>query len=98
MPFVGDLLLARTYGADEVPSFELAKYKMFATSIAYFENIVSAIWLAKVANRNGAFRLVWLLFGLVYGIWAIAIYYLIGIYEKLSSSSSINIKNIAADD
>ena len=87
-PYLGDLLLAQNYGVNRIPSFELAKFKAYASSIGFVENVVSAIWLMKVANRNNSLRLVWSLFGLVYGLWAIAIYYLIAIYEQLTSGDS----------
>ncbi|MCU7806641.1 MAG: hypothetical protein KZQ73_02055 [Candidatus Thiodiazotropha sp. (ex Semelilucina semeliformis)] len=90
-PFIGDLLLAQNYGTGEIPSFELAKFKAYAGFAAFIENIVCAIWLMTVSNRNIALRVVWTVFGLVYGLWAIAINYLLKIHEELVSGSKASV-------
>ncbi len=83
IPFASDVFIAQNYGAGEVSKYQIAQLKFYAAFIGFLENIVSAIWLGVVAVENKSSRVSWSLFGLVYGLWAVAIFYLLSIYELL---------------
>jgi len=83
IPFVADVLIAKSYGGGEISKFVQAQIKAYAASIAFLENVISAIWLVFATKDTNANRIAWPLFGVVYGLWAIAIFYLLSIHDQL---------------
>ena len=45
-----------------------------------FENVVVAVWLYFVVRKNGDNSFLWAIFGIVSGLMAIVIYYIVKIY------------------
>jgi uncharacterized membrane-anchored protein len=73
---------AHEYGASDVPQSTVAAWKLVLVLIGAIQNLASALWLRYESKRAQLESLVWPLFGLLFGLFAVGIFYLKAIYEQ----------------
>lgn len=69
----------------EIPTSTLVDIKTYGTYFGLLENIVIGVWLYATSSTETLSRLAWTAFGLVFGFWGLAIFYLSSIYQKAES-------------
>jgi len=84
-PLFRDVFLARVYGTADISAYAQANWKMISIGITFFQNIAAALWLRHVAIKSHVSALSWSLFGLIFGLMAIVIFYLVRLNEKIET-------------
>lgn len=77
-----DIYIAHTYGANIPPGDVVVYAKNIRLFLATLVSIGCAIWLFSEAKSQKLKAWVWALFGLVFSLMAIVIFYLVQIYSK----------------
>jgi len=75
-----DIVFARLYGGSEVPFQDREYWELLAYLLGSAVNIGSAIWLFIEAKAVGLKAVLWAIFGLVFGLMGVALFYLIQLY------------------
>jgi hypothetical protein len=80
-PFLRDLYLARSYGAADLPISVKENWAAVSYLVVGLQNVGAAIWLRHVAKKHDSGQLAWVAFGLLFGLIAVGLYYLVRISE-----------------
>lgn len=86
-PLFQEIYLTKMYGPD-IPIIIRSQWKMIFGLIIFLPNIAAAFWLRHLARRESAGTFMWFFFGLVGGLIAVGIFYLISIHEKLETQQA----------
>jgi hypothetical protein len=86
-PLLQEIYLTKIYGAD-IPIIIRSQWKMLYGLIIFLPNVAAAFWLRHLAKREEAGAFLWFFFGLVGGLVAVGIFYLISIHEKLETQQA----------
>ena len=82
------IVAARMYGHYEFQQFHFLKSALASASLllSWAVNIAVGIWLFLEAKRGQKTKWLWLLFGIVFGLVAVALFVLLQIQEDLKTS------------
>lgn len=81
-PFIKDIYLSQTYGTSEAPSLVKRTLEIFSFGLVAMQNIASSLWLRHLAIKNKLSIALWSIFGLFFGLIAVAIFYIAKINER----------------
>ena len=81
--FLKDIFYAYSVGAGEPTLQQTVLFKNISFILVSVVNIGSSIWLYFESRKAELKTWVWTLFGLFFGLMAVAIFYLSGIYNKI---------------
>ena len=81
-PLLRDLYLARRFGASELPVTVAENWELLSVFIIAIPNLAAALWLRHIAAKSNVGGWVWGTFGLVSGLLAVALFYLVRINES----------------
>ncbi len=81
-PLLRDVYLARSFGATELPATVKANWELASVIVFAMPNLAAALWLRHVAGKSNAGNWAWCAFGLVLGLLAVALFYLVRISES----------------
>jgi len=87
--FGRDILLAQTYGAGPLPYEAKRNWELITFLVTSALNIGAGIWLYLDATKEKLNRCVWAVFGLFFGLMAIAIFYLVQIYSQTRNQGKV---------
>ena len=73
----------QVYGAEAASSADKVWLVQLATLLGSLVHVGAAVWLGVEASAAGMRSWVWALFGLVFGLMAVALFYLIQLYTAL---------------
>ena len=81
------IVAARIYGHDEFQQFQFLKSALVSISIllSWGVHIAIGVWLYFEAKRNQKSKWSWLLFGIVFGLVAVALFVLLQIQADLKT-------------
>ncbi|MDF1822523.1 MAG: hypothetical protein P1U64_13150 [Alcanivoracaceae bacterium] len=79
--------LVETAGST-VPKTTQAAWKMWQVAVGSVSNVACALWLWYEARRANLSVAMWALFGLVFGLFAVLIFYMKAIYEQLHNKAN----------
>lgn len=83
-PFLRDVYLANV-SWENLTYLDKKYWEMTTSLVLALQNIVAAIWLWVLARRDGLNRVIWTFFGLIFGLLAVGIFYLIRLNEKMET-------------
>ncbi len=86
----GTALIVRVYGR-EFMSASNAELKLITTArslLSIIVNVIVGIWLFIQARQSGGTAWIWLLFGMVYGLVAVVLFFLLRVYERKSQEGA----------
>lgn len=83
-PLFRDFYLVSLYGGN-IPYLEERSWELFTFIVIALQNVVAGIWLWALARKDELNKLVWAVFGLVFGLIAVGIFYLVRLNEKLET-------------
>ena len=81
-PFFRDVYLANQYGVTEIPHYISKQWQSLSYIFVILKNVAAASWLFWLASKDNVSKLVWVLFGLFFGLIAVALYYLVRLNSK----------------
>ncbi|NQY26337.1 MAG: hypothetical protein HRT92_04080 [Piscirickettsiaceae bacterium] len=81
-PFLRDIYLARTYGASELPTVVKENWQAISVLVIGLQNVAAALWLRYLAKKHELGQLVWVAFGLLFGLIAVGLFYLARMNER----------------
>ena len=81
-PVFRDFYLAHQFGAMGIPSATIKRWEIISYLFIGLKNVASAGWLFWLASKDNQSKLVWSLVGLIFGLIAVVLYYLVRINEK----------------
>ena len=84
LSWFGSSLIARLYGP-EYAGIQYAHLKLITSArslLSIIVNLVIGIWLFIQARQSKSTPWIWLLFGMVYGLIAAVLFYLLRIFES----------------
>jgi len=81
-PFLRDVYLARTYGSIDLPEVVRGNWQALSVLFVGLQNIGAAFWLRYLAKKDNSGQVVWVAFGLLFGLIAVGLFYLLRIYER----------------
>ena len=84
LPIFKDIYLLKVYGGD-VPIIVKATWQMLYGVTFLLPQIAAAFWLRYLAKKENTATLLWTLFGLVGGIFAVGLFYLMQINNRLEA-------------
>ncbi len=84
-PVIRDTYLANQYGVTEIPHQVTKKWELISYVFITLKNIAAASWLFWLASKDNINKLVWVVFGIFFGLIAVALYYLIRINGKIET-------------
>lgn len=84
-PLLRDVYLANQYGSTEIPHTIMKQWEFISYLFVALQNVAAASWLFWLASKNKVSKLTWSLFGLFFGLMAVALYYLIRINGKIET-------------
>ena len=76
-PFLRDVYLARTYGSQELLPDVRASWEFVSYAVIGLQNVGAALWLSHEAKKNSVGQVAWAAFGLLFGLIAVGIFYLV---------------------
>jgi len=83
-PLVRDLYLARTYGPpDLIPHHIAGTWQSISMWMVALVNAGAAVWLIAESAREAANRWIWGLFGLLFGLIGVIVFYVVLIYRTI---------------
>ncbi len=80
-----DIYLATEYGANGPPIFIKETWKSISIIFVVLSNLGAALWINHVAKERDVNRLIWSVFGLLFGLVAVGIFYAASIYEEIKT-------------
>jgi len=82
-----EVVAARMYGHDGFQQFHFLKSALVSASllVSWAVNIAVGVWLFLEAKRGQKAKWIWLLFGIVFGLVAVALFVLLQIQEDLKN-------------
>ncbi len=84
-----DIIVAYYFGGEELSLSQRETIRLISLFLASFVNIGASIWLYFESRKEKHKAYVWALFGLFFGLIAVAIYYLVNIYNRLNTKSGV---------
>ena len=79
---VGDIYLARTYGPSELIPYHIEEtWRSISILMIALVNAGAAVWLIAESARQTANRWIWGLFGLLFGLIGVIVFYVVLIYR-----------------
>jgi len=87
-PLARDLYLARTYPMDQIPYHISETWRSISMLMAALVNVGAAIWLVAESARQAANRWIWGLFGLLFGLIGVIVFYVVLIFRTVQSDKS----------
>ena len=81
-PFLRDLYLAKSYGASELPVAVKEYWQVVSVLVVGLQNLGAALWLKYLTKKHQTGQLAWVIFGLLFGLIAVGLYYLIRINDR----------------
>ncbi len=88
-PLARDLYLARTYGGpDLIPYYISETWRSISMLMAALVNVGAAIWLMAESARQAANRWIWGLFGLLFGLIGVIVFYVVLIFRTVQSDKT----------
>ena len=81
-PFFRDVYLANQYGSTDIPYYISKQWQSLSYLFVILKNVAAASWLFWLASKDNVSKLVWVLFGLFFGLIAVALYYLVRLNSK----------------
>ena len=80
--FAGDIYLARTYGpSEQIPYLIAETWRSISILMIALVNVGAAVWLIAESARQTANRWVWGLFGFLFGLIGVIVFYIVLIYR-----------------
>jgi hypothetical protein len=83
--FIKDIFYAYSVGTGEPTLQQTLTFKNISFILFIIVNIGSSIWLYVESQKAKLRKWIWTLFGLLFGLMAVAIFYLSGIYHQIRS-------------
>ena len=87
-PLVRDLYLARTYPPDLIPYHVSETWRSISMLMVALVNIGAAAWLMTESARQAANRWIWGLFGLLFGLIGVIVFYVVLIFRTVERDQS----------
>ena len=84
-PLIRDVYLANQYGVTEIPYHIEKQWQSMSYLFVALKNVAASCWLFWLASKNNVNKLAWSIFGLFFGLIAVAIFYLVRINAKLET-------------
>ncbi len=84
-PIVRDIYLAYTYGSGQIPYYVEKNWETVSLLVISIHNVAAAIWLWQLARKYELSKSIWMSFGLLFGLIAVGIFYLVRINDKLET-------------
>ena len=84
-PIIRDTYLANQYGVTEIPYQVTKQWEFISYVFIALKNIAAASWLFWLASKDNINKLAWVVFGLFFGLIAVALYYLVRINGKIET-------------
>lgn len=81
-PIARDVYLAHVYGAIGAPPMVKKEWASASVLFAHLVNVGVAIWLFMDASRERVSRWIWGIFGLVFGLLGLVVFYVLVSYQK----------------
>ncbi len=83
-PLVRDIYLARAYGPPEMIPYMIAEtWRSISILMVALVNAGAAVWLIAESARQDANRWIWGLFGLLFGLIGVIVFYVVLIYRTV---------------
>jgi len=86
-----NVIIAKLYDRPELAQYNILTY-MMAMGTAFSRSLVGigvGIWLFILARRENATPWIWLLLGLVFGLMAVVLFFLMKVYESVRPADSM---------
>jgi hypothetical protein len=84
-PVFRDHYLLGQYGVNEIPYQVTKQWEFISYFFVALKNIAAASWLFWLALKDNVNKLAWVVFGLFFGLIAVALYYLVRINGKVET-------------
>jgi hypothetical protein len=84
-PIIRDTYLANQYGVTEIPYQVTKQWELISYLFIGLKNTAAACWLYWLASKDNAQKSAWVVFGLFFGLIAVALYYLVRINGKIET-------------
>lgn len=78
-----DLFIASYFGTGEITPLQQKELEFFSLLLPILLNVGAGIWLFVEVRREKANKWIWALFGLVFSLTGVLLYYLVRIYTSL---------------
>jgi uncharacterized BrkB/YihY/UPF0761 family membrane protein len=82
-----DFMFSQTYGVGPIPMETKKTWEFISFLLSNLINFGVGIWLYIEARREKINRWVWAIFGVIFGLMGLVIYYLIRINTKIPEKS-----------
>ena len=89
IPIARDLYITTNISSVVLTENDKAWWTLWRVGLSALVNVGSAIWLYAESRKNRYSSLVWSLFGLTFGLFAVGLFYLVSINNKLSYNKSL---------
>jgi hypothetical protein len=90
IPIARDLYITTNISNVVLTENDKAIWTLWRVGLAALVNVGSAIWLFSESRKNSSSSLIWSFFGLTFGLFAVGLFYLVCINNKLSYIKSLN--------
>lgn len=81
-PLVRDLYISAQFGSSEAPYLVSKQLESVSLFLVAFKNVAASIWLYWLASKYETKKLPWFVFGMLFGLIAVALFYLVRINEN----------------
>ncbi len=79
-----DIMTVYYFGAEELTYLDSKILGTITSIITSLVNVGCGVWLFVESGRNKLTKWIWSIFGLLFGLFGIAIYYLVAIYNEFN--------------